>query len=45
MIGALKMQNVVIIPQNTGLPTRSAHKHVAVTVEIYLSLDLGICAV
>lgn len=45
MIGALKMQNLVLIPQNTGLPARSAHKHVAVTVEIYSSLHLGICAV
>lgn len=39
------MQNVVIIPKNTELLTRSAHKHVALTVEIYLSLRLGICAV
>lgn len=45
MKGALKMQNVVIIPKNTRLLTRSAHKHVALTVEIYLSLHLGIYAV
>lgn len=45
MIGALKMQTVVITPQNTGRPCRSAYKHEAVTVEIYLSLHLGMCAV